>query len=505
MKKALSFDRGIIVFPPLLLILVFSLLLAGCVSVGPASPLGKAAERGDVDAVKELLNKGADPCEPSGDYGLSPLDYVAEFKPEVYGFLINAAYEKMNSGGSCTSNILYYAAYGGYNDIVEKLLAKGFSVDAGYGNQTPLSVAAMGGQRQKETVRILLNHGADLDLAIEALKNHAAGNAPYLDSPANREAYNKANNGIALLSQFKAGQNAPQANVSQGISKEDLANIVKSAVENATQAQSKDIKSGAAVQSDIDNPVFGAESKIMGDNDFAIIIGIEGYSSLPKSDYSYDDAVLVKNYFKALGVKERNIELLTDEKATLSGIMKSIEAWLPNKLKKGGNVFVYYSGHGAPDPLTGEAFIVPYDGDPNYLAVTGYPLKRLYARLAELGAKEIIVVLDSCFSGSGGRSVLAKGARPLVMTTDTRVISENMAVLTASQGSQISTSSPEKGHGVFTYYFLKALKDGKKDIVEIYDYVKPLVEDEAKSLNVQQTPSLSPDAQQLKGRFVLMR
>ena len=114
-----------------------------------------------------------------------------------------------------------------------------------------------------------------------------------------------------------------------------------------------------------------------------------------------------------------------------------------------------------------------------------------------------MVLLDSCFSGSGGRSVLAKGARPLVMIPGATVLPSNMAVLTATQGSQISTSSPEKEHGVFTYYFLKAIKDGKKDLSEIYEYIKPLIEDEAKSLNVSQSPSITPEPAKIKGRFNL--
>ena len=79
------------------------------------------------------------------------------------------------------------------------------------------------------------------------------------------------------------------------------------------------------------------------------------------------------------------------------------------------------------------------------------------------------------------------------------------AVLSATLGTQISTSSPEKGHGIFTYYFLKALKDGKKTIAEIYDYIKPLVEDEAKAINVQQSPSINPEPEKLKGRFILRK
>jgi|GEM_PF-1003612 len=258
-------------------------------------------------------------------------------------------------------------------------------------------------------------------------------------------------------------------------------------------------------KSDIGKPSFGVTDRIMSGNDLAVIIGIEGYKSLPKSDYSHEDARLVKEYIKALGIKERNIEFLTDDNATKSAFEKSFEAWLKNKAKPDSRVFVYYSGHGAPDPQTGDAYLVPYDGDPNYLSVTGYPLKRLYDNLGKLQVKEVTVVLDSCFSGTGGRSVLAKGARPLVMMTDVTSIPSNMAVLAATQGTQISTSSTEKGHGVFTYYFLKALKDGKKTIAEIYEYIKPLVEDEAKQLNVQQSPNISPDVNKLRGRFSLRK
>ena len=240
-------------------------------------------------------------------------------------------------------------------------------------------------------------------------------------------------------------------------------------------------------------------------NDIAVIIGIENYQGVPKSDYSKSDAGLVKDYLKALGFQERNIEFITDDRATFSGITKTIEAWLPNRVKKDSRIFVYYSGHGAPEPKTGDAYIVPFDGDPNYLEVTGYPLKRLYDKLGKLEAQEVIVLLDSCFSGAGGRSVLAKGARPLVMMTEGLVLSQNMAVLSATQGTQISTSSPEKGHGIFTYYVLKAIKDGKKNIAEIYEYIKPLVEDEAKQLNVQQSPTISPDVEKLKGRFGLRK
>ena len=238
-------------------------------------------------------------------------------------------------------------------------------------------------------------------------------------------------------------------------------------------------------------------------DDVAVLIGIENYQNITKSDFSKGDSGIIKDYLKALGFQDRNIDLLTDEKATFSSITKSLEAWLPNRVKKNSMVFIYYSGHGSPDPVSGDAYIAPYDVDLNYLTLTGYPLKRLYSKLEKLNVNEVIVVLDSCFSGAGGRSVLAKGARPLVVMMETEIIPQNMAILSATQGSQISTSSPEKGHGIFTYYFLKAIKDGKKTLAEIYEYIKPLVEDEAKMLNVQQSPSINPSINTLAGRFYL--
>jgi hypothetical protein len=280
--------------------------------------------------------------------------------------------------------------------------------------------------------------------------------------------------------------------------------LAKTAVKSSAPLH-KDSPGFATSSSGIDQPSFPAESRMYNEDDVAVVIGIEKYQNAPPSDYSYDDAVLVKAYLVALGMKERNIELLTNEKATQSGIRKSLETWLPNRVKKVSRVFVYFSGHGAPEPASGDGYIVPSDGDPNYLSDTGYPLKRLYEKMGRLQVAEVVVAVDSCFSGAGGRSILAKGARPLVMMAQTTAVSPNMAVITATQGTQISASSPEQGHGIFTYYFLKAIKEGKKNLADVYGYIKPMVEDAAKILNVVQSPSITPDPDKLQGRFILRK
>jgi uncharacterized caspase-like protein len=189
-----------------------------------------------------------------------------------------------------------------------------------------------------------------------------------------------------------------------------------------------------------------------------------------------------------LGVPEANVVVLTDERAAKGDFEKYFESWLPNHVETGDTVYVYYSGHGAPNPAKGEAYLVPYDGDPTYIEKTGYSVKRLYDQLSKLPAKQIYVAMDSCFSGAGGRSVIAKGARPLVSVVQADVPA-NLTVIAASAGDQISSSYQEKGHGLFTYYFLKGLKEKGDDFRAVFDYLKPEVSRVARrEYNAEQDP-----------------
>jgi hypothetical protein len=244
---------------------------------------------------------------------------------------------------------------------------------------------------------------------------------------------------------------------------------------------------------------------------YAVVIGVEDYRDLPKVDYAKRDAELVKKYLiQSLGYRENNIVLLLNDRVTRSQIEARLEKWLPKQVgtNKDAEVFVYYGGHGAPDPGTNQAFLVPYDGDPSYLDTTAYPLKRLYETLGRLPARNITVVMDSCFSGAGGRSVIAKGARPMLIQVDNPLMAmENMVVISAAAGNQISSAYPQKRHGLFTYYFLKGLqgeadenKDGAVDVEELYGYIKPHVEADARRMNTEQSPQLLPGADVLGER-----
>jgi len=73
-----------------------------------------------------------------------------------------------------------------------------------------------------------------------------------------------------------------------------------------------------------------------------------------------------------------------------------------------------------------------------------------------------------------------------------------MTVLSASSGEQTSSTYDEKGHGLFTYFLLKGIRnedvvrsDGSLKVDDLYSYLKPQVERIArKQYNNEQTPQL---------------
>lgn len=242
---------------------------------------------------------------------------------------------------------------------------------------------------------------------------------------------------------------------------------------------------------------------------YAVVIGIERYrEKLPQADFAAHDAKIVGDYLmKVLGFPQENIIIRLNDNATRTDFEKYIEGWLPNHVEKDAFVFVYFSGHGAPNVKTGDAYLVPYDGDPSFVEKTGYSVKRLYENLGKLPAKEIVVVLDSCFSGAGGRSVIAQGMRPMGLAVEQPVsVSGKTVVLAASAGDQVSSTYRQKSHGLLTYFFLKGLqgdadqnKDGAIELAELYEYIKPQVSRVARrEFNNDQTPQLIGNAEMIK-------
>ncbi len=248
---------------------------------------------------------------------------------------------------------------------------------------------------------------------------------------------------------------------------------------------------------DVDSP---PATKAKPDPDaYAVVIGVEKYRQygIPAVDFAARDAQTMYAYLTgAMGFDPKNVVLLADEHATRTDFQKNLGSWLMNRVGPKSRVFVYYAGHGSPNPKTGQGYLMPYEADPAYLEDTAYPLSKLYASLGKLPTKDVTVVLDACFSGQGGRSLIVKGTRPLVSVVQSKA-EPNTVVLSAAGANQVSASFPEARHGLLTYYLLAGLRgeadakhDGRITADELIAYVRPAVERAAKLQNVEQTPSL---------------
>ncbi|MHA1569191.1 MAG: caspase family protein [Alphaproteobacteria bacterium] len=216
------------------------------------------------------------------------------------------------------------------------------------------------------------------------------------------------------------------------------------------------------VDVDEDIPATGASNP----NAFAVIIGNRNYrhQGAPNVDYAIRDAQMMREYLiKVLGYKPGNIRLLTDAtkaqfEATF-GTAGNHRGWLFNQVKpERSDVFVYYSGHGAPDVNTGQAYLVPADADPGALAFNGYNLETLYKNLAQIPARNMTIVLDTCFSGGTATGqMLVAAASPLHLDAQTSAPA-NAETFTSTGPGQVSSWYPQMRHGLFTYFFLKGLR-----------------------------------------------
>jgi len=253
-----------------------------------------------------------------------------------------------------------------------------------------------------------------------------------------------------------------------------------------------------ASQSDVD--IIPEKSKHREPDDFAVIIGIENYKYAPKVTYAERDAGAFYNYaVQVLGIPERNIYYLVNEGAT-SGEFKKLfekEGWIAKRATTKSDIFVYYSGHGAPHLKDKSPYIIPYDIDPNY-ASTGFSLNSMYEVLGGLETKSVTVILDACFSGqSREQEMLLADARPVFVSVESPLVHEKLTIIAAASGSEISSSYPLQRHGIFTYFLLKGLQgqadsDRNKQITvsDLFDYIKPNVKKTAASLDREQTPTL---------------
>jgi WD40 repeat protein len=246
---------------------------------------------------------------------------------------------------------------------------------------------------------------------------------------------------------------------------QDLGLVVNAQQKGLTELFFKK-ESAAASSSGLDDLKFtSSPDRPVRENAVALVIGNKTYKwGVPAVEYALNDAFSVKEFLiQHQGYKPGNVLLL--ENATLSDLKVvlgdgAVKGRLHDIVKPGTTeLFVYYSGHGAPGVNNGESFLLPVDANPDKLELTAIRLSQFIETIASLNPVKTTFAVDACFSGAtnGGENII-KGASSLAIKLKPVAQQRpNQVVLTASGDNEVASWYDDKRHGLFTYYLLKGL------------------------------------------------
>lgn len=257
-------------------------------------------------------------------------------------------------------------------------------------------------------------------------------------------------------------------------------------------------------------PAAPPEPKIS--NRWAVVVGVGEYENraIPRLRFAAKDAEAMHQFLTTRGgYPKDNVLLLTDttaQKPTLLNIKRALGDFLARRAGRDDMVLIYFAGHGAPevDAAGNEAdglskYLIPRDGDPESLYTTALPMDEIQRIFARVSAERIVMLLDTCYSGTaGGRtfsraSTRASGLNDQFLERLTR--SRGRVIMTASGPNEVALELPNLGHGIFTYYVLEGLKgkadrnnDGMVTVSELYEYVEDQVDRTARREGGRQRP-----------------
>jgi len=231
-----------------------------------------------------------------------------------------------------------------------------------------------------------------------------------------------------------------------------------------------------------------------GEQDAAVVVGIENYSFLAPVPGAVDNA---KDWYRWLketrGV--RAVKLLTDGSATRHSILAAVED-AARRVGEGGTLWFVFIGHGAPLADGDDGVLVGATAQQRVVDFFPNTISRseLLDALEQGQQDETLVVLDACFSGrQSGGAALVPDLQPALVSGTWKP--KRSTVLTAAKGDQFAGPLPGERRPAFSYLVLGALRgwgdrDGNRRVTvrEALDYASDamfeVVDDRT------QTPSL---------------
>lgn len=225
----------------------------------------------------------------------------------------------------------------------------------------------------------------------------------------------------------------------------------------------------------------------------ALIIGNTTYDNLNTLKTAGNDAIALERVLREQ--YDFNTVLLLDaNKKTILTALERMRA----TLKENDNLVIYYTGHGEQDSFSGNCYWLPIDSQPdvneNWIANSA-----VTAVIDTLKARHVLLIADSCYSGSLTQASVARvlpqaddalKLRWLKAITRSRV----RTVLSSGGNRPVPDESINAEHSVFAGELLRLLQDNT-DVLEAYSLFYQLqqrVADKAARLKLEQIPQYSP-------------
>ena len=209
---------------------------------------------------------------------------------------------------------------------------------------------------------------------------------------------------------------------------------------------------------------------------YALVIGNNDYQQLSPLRTAINDARAVSTLLEVeYGF---NVKLL--ENATRVDIVKSIST-LRSQVGNQDNLLIYYAGHGHLDEAANEGYWLPIDAsrdDPSNWVTTD----QIVGQIRGMQAKHVMVVADSCFSGTMTRAIKIEQRTPDYLQ---RIVKTKSRTVLTSGGLEPVMDSGSGNHSAFAHAFISLLEDndGVLDAAQLFSELRPKV-----MVNSDQTP-----------------
>lgn len=214
----------------------------------------------------------------------------------------------------------------------------------------------------------------------------------------------------------------------------------------------------------------------------ALIIANKNYRRFPSLKTPFEDAREVEQVLRTkYGFQAGNVTVLRDAtRADIYGRLSELRA----KLTADDSLLIYYAGHGIIDPKTKRGYWLPVDADhdveTNWVSnedITNY--------LQGMSARHILIVSDSCYSGTLTRAVSFDAQMGGELEWINRKIQNRARTALTSGGLEPVEDEGGQGHSVFAKAFLQVLRenDRPRDMNALFQQISTRV-----VWNARQTP-----------------